>query len=166
MFAFLWYLALFPIIRPLLEARATILPVSARVIQGATGFEVVPAVSGLAVDASGLAPALESALLDPATPAAIELAAATAPLAPGVADADAVRAMTTAQAIAQELVVTNGKKDWILRRSRIRTWISFVGAGAAYGPVLDPAAIPAARRPRPRIPTRTSSSTRPRPRAR
>ena len=124
--------------------RASILPVGARVIQGETGFEVVPAVPGLAVDATGLATPLEAALLDPTTPTTLDLVAAATPTAPRVSDADAARAMGTAQAIAQELTLTNGKKDWPIRRSRIRTWISFTGAGSAYGPVVDQAAIPAA----------------------
>jgi vancomycin resistance protein YoaR len=124
--------------------RATLPPIGARVIQGETGFEIVPAVPGLTVDATGLAATLEAALSDPASPATIEAAAATARLAPPTTNVDVTRAKATAEAIAQELTLTNGKKDWPIRRSRIRTWISFSGTGASYGPVIDEAAIPAA----------------------
>src|SRR5688572_7306162 len=101
------------------------------------------AVDGVEVDTSAIAPAITAALLDPASPAALDFTAASVPVAPAISDADARRAYEVAERIATKLVLTHGKQEWEIRAARIRMWMSFAGQGATYAPRLDPAGVPA-----------------------
>ena len=63
-------------------------------------------------------------------------------MAPTTSDADAERAKEMAGRIAQPLFLTKGDKTWKITASRIRSWITFSGAGAALAPQVDPAGVP------------------------
>ena len=119
-------------------------PIGARVIATEAGFELVPAVPGVRVETSGAAEAIASALLDPDMPLTLEVPASTIPLAPVTGDADANRALAAAERVASDLTLRRGSKTWTIPGKRIRTWIVFGGAGAAYGPSVDPSEVPAA----------------------
>ena len=71
-----------------------------------------PAVDGVRVDTSQVAPVIAAALLDPATPASITLTADAIRLAPAIDNTDAERAQRAAQRIATALVLTRGDKTW------------------------------------------------------
>ncbi|MDF2733660.1 MAG: hypothetical protein K0S97_283, partial [Chloroflexota bacterium] len=101
------------------------------------------AVDGVEVDTSSIAPAITAALLDPASPAALDFTADSVPVAPAISDADARRAYEVAERIATKLVLTHGKQKWEIRAARIRMWMSFAGQGADYAPKLDSAGVPA-----------------------
>ena len=101
------------------------------------------AVDGVEVDTSGIAPAITAALLDPASPAALDFTADSVPVPPAISDADARRAYEVAERIATKLVLTHGKQKWEIRAARIRMWMTFAGQGAAYAPQLDSAGVPA-----------------------
>jgi vancomycin resistance protein YoaR len=118
-------------------------PVDAAVISTRESLTRSPAVEGVKVDTSAVAPAITAALLDPATPAAFELTADAVPVAPAITDADARRAYDVAGRIATRLVLTHGKQKWEIRAARIRMWITFTGEGAGYAPQVDPTGVPA-----------------------
>ena len=108
------------------------------------GYALSPGVNGVRVDTSRVAPAIETALLDPATPASTNLTADAVPVPPVTTDVDARRAQEAAMRISAPLVLARGEKTWKITSTRIRSWITFTGAGAGYGPQVDTAGVPAA----------------------
>ena len=65
-------------------------------------------------------------------------------MAPAISDQDAARAKQAAKRIASVLVLKKGDKEWKIAATRIRSWISFAGVGAGYGPQVDVTKVPAA----------------------
>jgi vancomycin resistance protein YoaR len=119
-------------------------PRDAAVVATRSGFTMSPAVDGVRVDTSQVAPAIAAALLDPATPASIELTADAIRVAPAIDNTDAGRAQRAAQRIATALVLSRGDRTWKITATRIRSWITFAGTGESYGPRVDEASVPAA----------------------
>ncbi len=119
-------------------------PVDAKVIIGKGGFVVGGAVDGVTVDTERVQTKIDAILLDPSSPSTSSLQAESIPVKPMTSDADAARALATAERVASGLTVTAGKREWPITAKRIRTWMSFVGAGASYGPVLDRVNVAAA----------------------
>jgi vancomycin resistance protein YoaR len=119
-------------------------PIDAEVLKGNGGFVVRGASDGVALATGRAASQIDEILLDPASPRALQLAADAKPIQPATSDADAARALTVAERIASPMTVAAGKREWPITAKRIRTWMSFVGAGASYTPVLDRANVPAA----------------------
>ena len=115
----------------------------AGVVAVASGFAIKQAVNGVQVDTTGVSAAIEAALLDPATPSSLELKAEASWVAPATTEADARRAMAVADRIASDVVLTKGSKSWKIKAAKIRPLIAFSGTGAAFGPRVDPAGIPA-----------------------
>jgi vancomycin resistance protein YoaR len=64
-------------------------------------------------------------------------------VSPAISTESAQRATAAAQLMSGDLRLTSGKFHWLIRASRVRTWISFVSTGDGYRPVLDRKAIPA-----------------------
>jgi vancomycin resistance protein YoaR len=119
-------------------------PKDASVFATKAGYALSPGVDGVRVDTSRVAPAIETALLDPATPASTTLTADAVPVPPVTTDADALRAQEAATRISAPLVLARGEKTWKITSTRIRSWITFTGVGAGYGPQLHTAGVPAA----------------------
>lgn len=119
-------------------------PVDAKVIIGKGGFVVGGAVDGVTVDTARVQAEIDAILLDPSSPSTSSLQADSIRVPPATSNADATRALATAERVATDMTVTAGKREWPITAKRIRTWMSFVGAGASYGPVLDRINIPAA----------------------
>jgi vancomycin resistance protein YoaR len=119
-------------------------PLDASVLPTKGGYVVSPSVAGVRVDTSRVAPAIEAALADPATPATTTLTADAVAVPPVTSDADAVRAKDAARRISAPLYMTRGDKKWKITSTRIRQWITFAGAGAGYGPQIDTAKVPEA----------------------
>jgi vancomycin resistance protein YoaR len=119
-------------------------PQDAAVAATRSGFTMSPAVDGVQVDTSQVAPAIAAALLDPATPASISLTADSKRVAPAIDNTDAGRAQRAAQRIATALVLSKGDRTWKITATRIRSWITFAGTGETYGPQVDEASVPAA----------------------
>jgi vancomycin resistance protein YoaR len=107
-----------------------------------TGFVTTPAHAGVRVDTAGVEPAIDAALLDPATPGAVRFTTDSTVVPPATSDADVARAISIAQRIATPLTVTAGSKDWTVTARRIRTWLTFEGTGADLVPVIDPSGVP------------------------
>ncbi len=116
----------------------------AEVLATGKGFEVKPSVGGVQLDTAQVAPAIETALLDPATPASFALTASASVVSPAITDADAYRARGAAERVATDLVLAKGSKSWKIKAAQIRSWITFAGTGAGYGPEVDSAGVPAA----------------------
>lgn len=119
-------------------------PLDASVLTTKGGYVLSPSVAGVRVDTSRVAPVLEAALADPATPATTALTADAVPVLPMTTDADALRAKDAARLISAPLYMTNGEKRWKITSTRIRQWITFAGFGAGYGPQIDTAKVPEA----------------------
>jgi vancomycin resistance protein YoaR len=124
--------------------RVYLRPLDAAVLATKTGYSTSRSVDGVQVDTSQVAPAIEAALLDPASPAAYAITADASRVAPAISDADANRARTAAERIAVDLVLARGSKTWKITGYRIRTWITFSGTGAGFAPSVDVAGVPAA----------------------
>jgi vancomycin resistance protein YoaR len=106
------------------------------------GFVATPAHTGVRVDTAAIAPLIDAALRDPATPSVIRFDADSVAVPPVTSDADVARAISLADRIARPLVVTAGSRDWTVTARRIRSWISFEGTGATLTPVIDPTGVP------------------------
>jgi vancomycin resistance protein YoaR len=106
------------------------------------GFVATPAHTGVRVDTAAIAPLIDAALRDPATPSAIRFDADSLAVPPVTSDADVARAISIADRIARPLVVTAGSKEWTVTARRIRSWMSFEGTGASLTPVIDPTGVP------------------------
>ena len=119
-------------------------PIEAGVLKANGGFVVRGAVDGVSVTTDSVAARIDGILLDPTSPTTSLLAADAQRIQPVTSDADAARALAAAERIAAPLKVTAGERAWPITAKRIRTWMSFVGTGASYGPVLDRANVPAA----------------------
>ena len=126
------------------QARTARGSIDAGVLTTASGFFVKRSVAGVQVDTTPLVPAIEAALLDPATPASLALKADASWVAPATSEADAQRAITMAARVATDVVLTKGSKTWKIKAATIRPWITFAGVGAAYSPTIDTAGVPAA----------------------
>lgn len=124
--------------------RVALPSVDAAVVSTKSGYLIKRSVDGVRVDTTGVATAIEAALLDPSTPASFSIAAEGSWVAAPTTDADAQRARTLAERVAADLVLTKGSKTWKVTAARIRTWITFSGTGAGYGPKVDTAGAPAA----------------------
>ena len=116
----------------------------AAVVATRAGFTMSPAVDGVQVDTSRVAPAIAAALMDPATPASITFTADAIQVAPAIDDTDAGRALRAAQRMATALVLSKGDRTWKITGTRIRSWITFAGVGETYAPQVDEASVPAA----------------------
>ena len=117
-------------------------PLDASIIASKAGYVLSPSLAGIRVDTSRVAPVIEAALADPATPATTTLTADAIAVPPVTSDADALRAMEAARRISAPLYMTRGDKTWKITSTRIRSWITFAGSGAAYGPQIDTASVP------------------------
>ncbi len=109
-----------------------------------SGYFIQRSVNGIEVDTTQVAPAIEKALLDPATPASFALQANASWVTPATTEADVERARAMAGRVATDLVLTRGSKTWKVTAARIRSWITFSGTGAGYGPQIDTTGVPAA----------------------
>ena len=101
-------------------------------------------VDGVEVDTTAVAPTIDAALRDPSSPTAIDVTASSTVIAPTTSDTDVERAMAAAERMAAPITLTRGSKSWTITRTRIRTWISFGGAGADLAPQVYASKIPAA----------------------
>jgi vancomycin resistance protein YoaR len=126
------------------EARAQLRPIDAAVRRTKSGFITTRAQVGVRVDTTDVSPAIEAALIDPATPAAFTVSADVLTIPPAIGDTDAARASQAGDAIAQDLVLAGKKRSWTIKASKIRTWLTFEGTGPSYGPVIDGERVPAA----------------------
>jgi vancomycin resistance protein YoaR len=117
--------------------------IDASVLQTGPGFRVIPAVDGSRVDESAAIAAVDRAMTDPATMTGSNVVAPVVRVSPAISTESAQRASDAAQLMSGDLRLTSGKFHWLIRASRVRTWVSFVSTGDGYRPVLDRKAIPA-----------------------
>lgn len=122
------------------EAKRPAVDAAVRIVK--TGFVVRGAMDGVTVDTDRVANEIDRLLLDPTSPRTAELAAESIAIPPLTADADAARALAVGQRMAREITIVAGKREWTITAKRIRTWMSFGGTGASYGPVIDATTVP------------------------
>ena len=129
----------------------------ATAIVTSSGFSTTPASPGRDIDVSGAAAAIGTALGDPAAPAEVRISLKSVPVAPAVSDADANLARARAAAIAQDLKIAADPKSWTLPGATIKSWITFVGTGDQYGPLVNAADLTAALTPFAKTVTRSAT---------
>ena len=119
-------------------------PLDAAVASGSATLALSPSIDGERLDVGPIAPQIETALLDPASPSDVVVRADIVRVAPRISDEQASRARDLAAQIASNLVLTNGKKSWTIPAARIRTWITFASTNDGYLPTLIPTDVPGA----------------------
>ena len=108
------------------------------------GFAVVDGVEGKVADRIAPTDYLTAALADIDAPAELRVELQTSPVEPVVTTAEATAAKATADKIAQDIAIVNGKEKWTVPAATVRSWISFTtGEDATYAPVVDPAKLTA-----------------------
>jgi vancomycin resistance protein YoaR len=117
--------------------------IDASVLETGPGFRVVPGVDGSRVDEAAAVAAVDRAMTDPATVTGANIAAPVVRVSPAISTESAQRAGDAAQLMSGDLRLTSGKFHWLVRASRVRTWVTFVSTGDGYRPVVDRKAIPA-----------------------
>ncbi|HEY0444643.1 MAG TPA: VanW family protein [Candidatus Limnocylindrales bacterium] len=122
-----------------------IAPVDAAVTTTATGFEVTPGRDGEAADAAGPYAAAASALSAFDAPARIEVPITTVTAPPQVSTDEATAAKASAELIAQDISLVDGKEHWTIPSATIRSWIVIAPtADGGYAPIPDTARMTAA----------------------
>ena len=125
--------------------RLTIEPKDASVTTTKKGFAVVEGVEGRRADRLPATEFLTAALARIDAPAEIRVELETAPVTPDVTTAHASDAKSTAEKIALDIALVEGKESWTIDAATVRSWISFRSAAdGAYAPVVDSKAIDAA----------------------
>ena len=117
--------------------------IDASVLQTNPGFVVVPGVDGSRVDVSAAIAAVDRAMADPTIVTGANVVAPVVRVSPAISTESAQRARDAAQLMSGDLRLTSGKLHWLVRASRVRTWVTFVSTGDGYRPVIDRKAIPA-----------------------
>ncbi|HET8787085.1 MAG TPA: VanW family protein, partial [Candidatus Limnocylindrales bacterium] len=130
--------------RPTLAAKLTAFrmlaerqPVDARARAYHGTFSALPGADGLAVDTTAVQAKIDTALLDPATPAVISYEADSRVLPPTTSDADVARAIDQASRIARPIKLATPTRSWTLTSKVLAGWMTFEGSGASYGPAID-----------------------------
>jgi vancomycin resistance protein YoaR len=124
--------------------RAYVAPQDARISRSSFGYAVVPSVPGVRIEVDRASLQIQATLLDRGAPASLEFRADSVSVPAATGDQDALRAKAVAQRIATQLVLVKGQGRWKITAARIRSWISFAGAGVDFAPVIDPSRVPAA----------------------
>ena len=112
-------------------------PVDARARRYHGTFSALPAADGLAVDTTAVEAKIDTALLDPATPALISYEADSRVLPPTTSDEDVARAIDQASRIARPIKLATPTRSWTLTSKVLAGWMTFEGSGASYGPAID-----------------------------
>jgi vancomycin resistance protein YoaR len=125
--------------------RLTIEARDASVTTTEDGFDVVQGVDGRRADRLPATDFLTAALASIDAPAEIRVELETAPVAPEVSTATASEAKATAEKVALDVALVDGKESWTIDAATVRSWISFRStASGGYAPVVDPQAVDAA----------------------
>jgi vancomycin resistance protein YoaR len=123
-------------------ARLKIEPKDAFVGPTKHGFAVTEGVEGRLADRLAPTDYLTLALADINAPPEIDVDLAVSPVEPAVTTDEATAAKATADAIAKDIAIVQGKEKWTVAAATVRSWISFqTGADGKYAPVVDPTAL-------------------------
>jgi vancomycin resistance protein YoaR len=122
--------------------RLKIEPKNAAVVEKDDAFVVIDGVDGRVADRLAPTDYLTLALADINAPSEIDVDLAVSPVEPAVTTDEATAAKATADAIAKDIAIVQGKEKWTVAAATVRSWISFqTGADGKYAPVVDPTAL-------------------------
>jgi len=97
-------------------------------------FMVTPSHDGVTVETTRVRSLIDTALLDPETPAVIRYEADSLVLPPVTSDADVARAVGLAKRLGADITLRAGSRKWVIEPRR---WIRFEGSGSSFSPVVD-----------------------------
>ncbi|MEW5990058.1 MAG: VanW family protein [Chloroflexota bacterium] len=127
-----------------LAAAADIDPTDATVTTTADAFVVDAGVAGRATDVEAVLGSAAELLLDPAAPAALQVAVPLRVVEPDVTTAEAEAAGDAASAIAVDVKLVDGADSWTIPGATIRGWITFAPTpDGGFGPVVAEAGLEA-----------------------
>lgn len=119
-------------------------PTDASVKITASAYTLVPSAEGTGLNTTAAVAALATKLADPDVRGTVSLAAMLGPLAPTVTDAQARAAITAANLMIHDVVLTDGSDKWTIPAATVRTWIGFgTTSSGLYGPVVNQKALQA-----------------------
>ena len=122
--------------------RLRIEPKDAFVSLTKSGFVVTNGVEGRVSDRIAPTDYLTLALADIDAPSELRVDLDVAPVEPEVTTDEAIAAKATAEVIANDIAIVEGKEKWTIAAATVRSWISFqTGADGKYAPVVDPTAL-------------------------
>lgn len=120
-------------------------PKDAAVSVTSDGFAVANGIYGRAADRVPATDFLTAALASSEAPSEVRVELTLAPIEPAVTTADATAARQTAELMATDVALTEGKETWTIPAATVRSWISFKSArDGTYVPRVDPAKVDAA----------------------
>lgn len=115
---------------------------SVKITPGA--YTLVPSAQGTGLNTTAAVAALAPKLSDPAVRGTVSLSPMLGPLAPAVTDAQARAAITAANLMIHDVVLTDGNDKWTIPAATVRTWIGFgTTPSGTYGPVVNQKALQA-----------------------
>jgi vancomycin resistance protein YoaR len=125
--------------------RLTVDPKDAVVIPTKGGFGVVEGVPGRAADRRPATEFLTATLARTDAPDEVRVELELAPIEPDITTGEATAALKTAERIALDVVIKEGKEAWTIPAATVRSWIDFKATSdGGYEPVVDNAGVDAA----------------------
>jgi vancomycin resistance protein YoaR len=123
-------------------ARLTVDPRDAAVAPAKDGFAVVEGVHGKVADRLAPTQLLTATLARVDAPSEIRVELDLASVEPEVTTAEATTAKATADRMAIDVAIVEGKESWTIPAATVRTWLSFEPTDdGVYKPVVQPAAV-------------------------
>jgi vancomycin resistance protein YoaR len=125
--------------------RLTVVPKDASVTPTKKGFSLVEGVNGQTADRIPATDALTVALSRADAPADVRVELDTVPVEPDITTAEATDAKATAERLALDISLVEGKESWTISAATVRSWITFQPAtDGGYEPVVATKSIEAA----------------------
>jgi vancomycin resistance protein YoaR len=126
-------------------ARLTVDPHDAAVVSTKDAFAVVDGVHGQVADRLAPTALLTSTLARVDAPSEIRVPLELVPVEPEVSNAEAATAKATADRMALDVAIVEGKESWTIPAATVRAWLTFESTDdGLYKPVVQPAAVQAA----------------------
>ena len=126
-------------------ARLTVDPHDAAVVSTKDAFAVVDGVHGQVADRLAPTALLTSTLARVDAPSEIRVPLELVPVEPGVSNAEAATAKATADRMALDVAIVEGKESWTIPAATVRSWLTFESTDdGLYKPVVQPASVQAA----------------------
>ncbi len=121
-----------------LAAAQHISPVDAIVARSAIGFTITPSITGHEADPAPALSILTEALARVDAPAEIRVDLPLADLDPAITTAEAEAAVASANRIAADVRIVEGKESWTIAAKTIRAWVTFqIAEDGVFGPVVN-----------------------------
>jgi vancomycin resistance protein YoaR len=125
-------------------SRLNVNPKDASVARGKSGFAIVESVEGREADRVPATEFLTAQLARIDAPSELRFEIASAPVEPEITTAEATEARLTADRMAVDIAIVQGKESWKIAGANVRSWIAFEpDEDGGLAPVVDPAGVKA-----------------------